>query len=213
MERYAYPLTVTDTAARLPPPRAATTSSGTGIPVLLPVCAIVVSNRMPPVFRRAREDDGMGPETGVAVLVCAGLADAGVRFWLAGGWGVDTLAGRQTARTATSTCSSTPATRLTLDVLGELGYAVETDWRPIRVELVRPGSGWVDVHPVVIDAAGNGVQTGPDDTEFRYPAEIFTTGRVVGSSSAVSPPPPNGRPTRGMRPGPRTSTTSRCWTG
>ena len=37
-------------------------------------------------------------ETGVAqaVLVCAGLADAGVRFWLAGGWGVDALAGRQT---------------------------------------------------------------------------------------------------------------------
>ena len=51
---YAYPLTVTDTAARLPPPRAVTTSSGTGIPVLLPVCAMVVSNRMAAVSR----DDG-----------------------------------------------------------------------------------------------------------------------------------------------------------
>ena len=75
-------------------------------------------------------------------------------------------------------------------MLGDLGYAVETDWRPIRVELVRPGSGWVDVHPVVFDADGNGVQAGPDDTEFRYPAEIFTTGRlggiVVGCVSAAA---------------------------
>ena len=69
---------------------------------------------------------------------------------------------------------------LTLGVLADLGYAVETDWRPVRVEVVRPGSGWVDVHPVVFDAAGNGVQAGLDDTEFHYPAEIFTTGRVGG---------------------------------
>ena len=114
-------------------------------------------------------------ETGVAqaVLVCAGLADAGVRFWLAGGWGVDEA--------------------VTLEVLGDLGYVVETDWRPVRMELARragDGGGWVDVHPVVFDADGNGVQAGLDDTEFHYPAAIFTTGRlggiVVGCVSAAA---------------------------
>jgi hypothetical protein len=54
---------------------------------------------------------GRRPGVAQAVLVCAGLADAGVRFWLAGGWGVDALAGRQTSRTVTWTCSSTRPTR------------------------------------------------------------------------------------------------------
>ena len=125
----------------------------------------------------------MGQETGLAqaVLVCAGLVDDGVRFWLAGGWGVDALAGRQTRpHRDLDLLVDARDEEPTLEVLAGLGYAVETDWRPIRVELVRPGSGWVDVHPVVFDADGNGVQAGPDDTEFQYPAAIFTTGRLGG---------------------------------
>ena len=135
----------------------------------------------------------MGQETGLAqaVLVCAGLVDDGVRFWLAGGWGVDALAGRQTRpHRDLDLLVDARDEEPTLQVLGDLGYAVETDWRPIRVELVRPGSGWVDAHPVVFDADGNGVQAGPDGTEFRYPAATFTTGRlggiVVGCVSAAA---------------------------
>lgn len=122
-------------------------------------------------------------ETGQAhaVLVCAALADAGVRYWLVGGWGVDALVGRQTRpHRDLDLLVDADDEALRLGVLADLGYAVETDWRPVRVEVVRPGSGWVDVHPVVFDAAGNGVQAGLDDTEFHYPAEIFTTGRVGG---------------------------------
>lgn len=33
-----------------------------------------------------------------------------------------------------------------LDELGLLGYVVETDWRPVRVELVALDRGWVDLH-------------------------------------------------------------------
>ena len=135
-------------------------------------------------------------ETGVAqaVLVCAGLADAGVRFWVAGGWGVDALAGRQTrSHRDLDLLVDAADEAVTLEVLGDLGYVVETDWRPVRVELARragAGAGWVDVHPVVFDADGNGVQAGLDDTEFHYPAAIFTTGRlggiVVGCVSAAA---------------------------
>ena len=131
----------------------------------------------------SRDDGLVADETGVAqaVLVCAGLTDAGVRFWLAGGWGVDALAGRQTRPHRDLDLLVDAADEaMTLEVLGDLGYLVETDWRPIRVELTRAGSGWVDVHPVVFDAEGNGVQAGPEGTEFSYPAAIFTTGRVGG---------------------------------
>ena len=126
-----------------------------------------------------------------AVLVCSRLTDAGVRYWLAGGWGVDALFGRQTrSHRDLDLLVDARDEALTLEVLADLGYAVETDRRPVRVEVARPGSGWVDVHPVVFDAEGNGVQAGPDETEFHYPAEIFTTGRlggiVVGCVSAAA---------------------------
>lgn len=116
-----------------------------------------------------------------AVLVCTALADAGVNFWLAGGWGVDALAGVQTRpHRDLDVLVDADDEATALDVLSDLGYADETDWRPIRVELVRLGAGWVDVHPVVFDGAGNGVQAGPDGTWYHYPAEIFTRGRVGG---------------------------------
>ena len=42
--------------------------------------------------------------------------------------------------------------------LGDLGYIVETDWLPLRVEVVAGGERWVDVHPVRFDAEGYGLQ-------------------------------------------------------
>lgn len=122
-------------------------------------------------------------ETGVAqvVLVCAALADADVGFWLVGGWGVDALATQQTRphRDLDLLVNADHEVRA-LEILADLGYCVETDWRPIRVELVRPGAGRVDVHPVVFDAAGDGVQAGPGGKLYRYPAAIFSAGRVGG---------------------------------
>ena len=47
---------------------------------------------------------------------------------------------------------------IALVALGELGYVIETDWRPVRVEVVAAGRGRVDVHPVTFDEAGDGRQ-------------------------------------------------------
>jgi hypothetical protein len=58
------------------------------------------------------------------------------------------------------------------------GYRVETDWRPVRVELVRAGVGWVDVHPVVFDEDGHGRQAGFDGVHFDYPPSAFDTGSL-----------------------------------
>lgn len=37
---------------------------------------------------------------------------------------------------------------------------------PVRVELARPGMGWVDLHPVVFDATGHGRQADLDGGHF-----------------------------------------------
>jgi lincosamide nucleotidyltransferase A/C/D/E len=122
-------------------------------------------------------------------VVLDALEAAGCAVWLEGGWGVDALAGGQTR----------PHRDLDIDIdadqeavaisaLQRLGYEIETDWRPHRVELAAPGRGRVDVHPLTFDMHGNGIQTGLDRERYVYPAAAFVTGtiddRLVGCLSA-----------------------------
>jgi len=118
-------------------------------------------------------------------LVLDALDAAGVPRWVAGGWGVAALAGRQT-REHRDLDLLVEASSLSacLAVLTDLGYARETDWLPARVEYGAPGRGWVDVHPVVFDTEGNGRQAGLAGTHFDYPAECFVVGSVHGRSVA-----------------------------
>jgi lincosamide nucleotidyltransferase A/C/D/E len=109
------------------------------------------------------------------------LTAAGARVWVGGGWGVDALVGRQTRphRDLDLAVDST-AVEAVLHALARLGYAVETDGRPVRVEVAAPGGRWVDLHPVVFDEAGNGAQADLDGGVFTYPASSFVTGTIAG---------------------------------
>lgn len=102
-------------------------------------------------------------------------------MWIAGGWGVDALVGRQT-RPHRDLDLALAADReaAALEALGDLGYTIVTDWRPVRVEVGADGQRWVDLHPVVFDEYGNGRQAGLDGTSFLYPRECFVTGRIDG---------------------------------
>jgi lincosamide nucleotidyltransferase A/C/D/E len=109
------------------------------------------------------------------------LADAGCRTWVAGGWGVDALVGRQTRpHRDLDLLVEDACLHEALAALGRLGYLVETDWLPIRVEVAAPGPRWVDLHPVAFDDDGHGMQAGPDGTAFEYPAACLVTGRLDG---------------------------------
>lgn len=111
------------------------------------------------------------------------LAEAGCSSWLEGGWGVDALVGRQTRRHRDLDLAFDARYEdIAFDVLGVLGYTLETDWRPVRFELAAPASRYVDMHPVVLDDGGNGVQAGPDGTTFLYHSTSLTTGVVAGRS-------------------------------
>lgn len=117
-----------------------------------------------------------------AVLaVLTELDTAGVRHWVGGGWGVDVLVGRQTRdhRDLDLNIDAADEQRA-LAALGRLGFVVETDQRPARVELAAPGALWVDLHPVEFDEHGNGRQHDLDGGWFEYPVGVFTSAVIDG---------------------------------
>lgn len=113
--------------------------------------------------------------------VLSALREVGCRFWVAGGWGVDALIGHKTRQhrdlDLAIDAQDEPSA---LVALGALGYRVETDWRPVRVELALQNHAWVDLHPVHFDELGHGRQADLDGGRFDYPPEAFTTGLLSG---------------------------------
>ena len=127
----------------------------------------------------------MSEQQGVSFADLLTVLDAvrstGCRFWLEGGWGVDALVGRQTRshRDVDIDIDGSFEPEV-LSALGELGYVVETDWRPNRVELAATGRGWVDIHPLVIDASGNARQAALGGGWHQFPRAFFTVGQIGG---------------------------------
>ena len=120
-------------------------------------------------------------DLGEVLGVLADLTEAGCSVWVAGGWGVDALVGRQTRlhRDLDLALDARDET-VALGALERRSYCVETDWRPVRVELVAEGRGRVDVHPVVFDATGHGRQDDLGGGQFDYPAGAFDQGTLGG---------------------------------
>lgn len=115
------------------------------------------------------------------LAVVAALDTDGLRYWIAGGWGVDALVGRQTRehRDLDLAIDASQEGRV-LAALGGLGYRIETDQRPARVELGAAGRGWVDLHPVRFDDSGVGRQADLSGGFFRYPPTAFGAGSLGG---------------------------------
>ena len=113
----------------------------------------------------------------------AALEAAGCTYWLEGGWGVDALVGHQT-RPHRDLDVDVDATheQVALEVLARLGYTIETDWRPNRVELVAPGRGWVDLHPLLMEVDGSARQAALDGGYHVFPSSYFTTGSLDGAA-------------------------------
>ena len=125
------------------------------------------------------EKNDMGADEVLRVL--AALATAGITVGITGGWGVDALLGRQTRKhrdldLGLGATEVEPA----VEALGALGYSIASDERPARLELVS-GVGKVDLHPIVWDSAGQGMQTGSDGERFVYPAgSLDHAGSIAG---------------------------------
>jgi lincosamide nucleotidyltransferase A/C/D/E len=109
------------------------------------------------------------------------LGARGLRVWVAGGWAVDAVTGRQTRPHGDLDLTVDAAQQLELfDLLDRLGFATTMDWLPVRAELTASDGRKVDVHPVVFQADGSGVQNGLDGHTFAYAAASFAEGVIGG---------------------------------
>ena len=123
-----------------------------------------------------------GMDLAAVLSVSRALDTADVRYWVGGGWGVDILVGRQTRDHRDLDLSiDHAALDRTVAALTDLGYAMETDQFPSRGEFACHGVGWVDVHPVELDAdRRGGRQRDLVGGWFEYPAGCFTIATIDG---------------------------------
>ena len=83
------------------------------------------------------------------------LENAGIIYWIDGGWGVDILAGKQTRLHRDIDVNfDAEHTEKLLKILLEYGYEVDTDWAPVRIELYSDQNGYLDIHPFVLNGDG-----------------------------------------------------------
>ena len=122
-----------------------------------------------------------GMQVTEVLAVLRDLQAAGCRVWVAGGWAADVLIGRQTrAHRDLDLAVDARDEAAALRLLGRRGYRLQTDWRPVRVELACPGAGWVDLHPVGFDNFGHGRQADLDGGTIDYPTAAFTSASIEG---------------------------------
>jgi lincosamide nucleotidyltransferase A/C/D/E len=121
-------------------------------------------------------------EAGDVLRVLAALDAAQIAVWLDGGWGIDALVGWQTRpHDDLDLVIALDEVDATIRALAPLGFAVAEDLRPVRIVL-RAGDGrGLDLHTVIFDADGNGLQPQPDGTSFAYTrAGLAGRGSIAG---------------------------------
>ena len=97
------------------------------------------------------------------------------------GWGVDALVDRHTrAHRDLDLAIDADHDAAALGALARVRDVIETDWRPVRVELAASGARWVDLHPGRFDLDGNGRQPDLDGGFFAYPSGCFVSGCIAG---------------------------------
>lgn len=127
----------------------------------------------------------MKETTNIADLlsVVALLEEAGIKYWIDGGWGVDLLAGQQTRehRDIDIDFDATRTEEL-LDILVAKSYHISTDCRPVRIELYSHDHGYLDIHPFVINEDGSAKQASPEGDWYEFDADFFTEVDFMGKA-------------------------------
>jgi lincosamide nucleotidyltransferase A/C/D/E len=109
------------------------------------------------------------------------FAADGLRVWVAGGWAVDAVVGRQTRPHADLDLAIDASQQAELlALLDRLGFVTTVDWLPVRAELTAPDGRKVDIHPVAFRPDGSGVQSGLHGATFAYAADGFAEGVIDG---------------------------------
>jgi lincosamide nucleotidyltransferase A/C/D/E len=112
--------------------------------------------------------------------ILARLDDAGIEWWIDGGWGVDALLRRQT-RPHADLDFAIPAEALALLplVFPEFDHVDEDQW-PAAYVLRDAAGRELDFHPLELDDEGNGWQPQADGTRALWPREALAARGEIG---------------------------------
>lgn len=102
------------------------------------------------------------------------LENAGITYWIDGGWGVDILAGKQTrVHRDIDVDFDALYTEKLLKILAEHGYEIDTDWAPVRIELYSEKYGYLDIHPFVLNEDGTSKQADLEGGWYEFDRDYF----------------------------------------
>ena len=97
-------------------------------------------------------------------------------FWIDGGWGVDLLAGKQTRIHRDIDINfDAQYTETLLDILAKHGYKIDTDQRPVRIELYSDELGYLDIHPFVLNEDGTSKQADHEGGWYEFEKDYFSS--------------------------------------
>lgn len=134
-------------------------------------------------WRRFRRSCTMWRVTGEDVLgILAALRHFDI--CIGGGWGVDALAGEQTRPHGDLDLMHREEQEpQVVAALAACGFAETLSWRPVRFVLTDPDGREIDLHPLRFAQDGSAEQSSLTPGEpFRYPAECFVTGTILGAT-------------------------------
>ena len=102
------------------------------------------------------------------------LEKANIKYFIDGGWGVDMLYGKQTRphRDIDIDYDSNYTDKL-LNILSKLGYKIDTDQRPVRIELYSDKYGYLDIHPFILNNNGTSKQANFEGDFFEFDKDLF----------------------------------------
>ena len=60
-----------------------------------------------------------------------------------------------------------------LNVLLNLGYKIDTDWKPVRIELYSDELGYLDIHPFVLNEDGTSKQADLEGGWYEFEKDYF----------------------------------------
>jgi lincosamide nucleotidyltransferase A/C/D/E len=105
-----------------------------------------------------------------------------VSVWVDGGWGVDALAGMQTRpHDDLDIAVLLSEADTVISILANLGYDIFEDEMPTRLDLRDGQDHRVDLHPITLDANGNGLQQLQNGEYGTYTAEgLDGVGKISG---------------------------------
>ncbi len=109
---------------------------------------------------------------------------ANIKYWVDGGWGVDILAGKQTRPHRDIDINfDAQHTEKLLNILFEYGYKIDTDWKPVRIELYSEIYGYLDIHPFVLNYDGTSKQANLEGGWYEFDSDFFDSvvfeGKVI----------------------------------